>query len=200
VPEDAVGEDREARDDLRLLADEVAHRQVRLDVRPRFVLDPLAALDTISAGLHELLRRSDSPHEEQCRRLDAATARARRVPHLLEQAGTLLASSPSPHLEVALRRLPAIVTLVRDELPRRAEALGTDVSPARDAGEVAAEGLEAYGALLTSSRRSLPPTGGSGPTTTRCCADWCWARRWTWTRSSGGHGPGCSTSAPRWAS
>jgi hypothetical protein len=156
IPEDVAGEDREARDDLRLLADEVAHRRVRLDVRPRFVLDPLAALDTISASLHELLRRTELPHEERCRRLDAATARARRVPHLLEQAGTLLASSPPPHLDVALRRLPAIVALVRDELPRRAEALGTDVSPARDAGEVAAEGLEAYGALLAELGEEVP--------------------------------------------
>jgi hypothetical protein len=163
VPDGVTGDDREARDDLRLLADEVAHRRVRLDVRPRFVVDPLAALDTISAGLHELLRRADLPHDERCRRLDAATARARRVPHLLEQAGTLLASSPEPHLDAALRRLPAIVSLVRDELPRRAEALGTDVSPARDAGEVAAEGLEAYGALLTELGEEPPAPWRLGP-------------------------------------
>jgi uncharacterized protein (DUF885 family) len=148
VPEQVDGEQREARDDLLLLADELAYRRFRLDVRPRFVTDPLAALDTIAASIHELLRRSDGDHEEQCRRLQAASARARRVPHLLEQAGTLLASSPEPNLEVALRRLPGVVGLVRDELPRRAEQLGTDVSPARDAGEVAAEGLDAYGALL----------------------------------------------------
>ena len=148
VEEPVAGLDREARDDLRMLADELAYRRFRLDVRPRFVTDPLAALDTISASIHELLRRDDGGHEEQCRRLEAAAARARRVPHLLEQAGTLLASSPRPHLEVALRRLPGVVGLVRDELPRRAERLDTDVSPARDAGEVAAEGLDAYGALL----------------------------------------------------
>jgi uncharacterized protein (DUF885 family) len=163
VEDDVVGEAREARDDLRLLADEVAQRRVRLDVRPRFVTDPLAALDTISASLHELLRRADLPYDERCRRLEAATARARRVPHLLEQAGTLLASAPRPHLDAALRRLPAIVALVRDELPRRAEALARDVSPARDAGEVAAEGLEAYAALLTELGEELPGSWRLGP-------------------------------------
>src|SRR5690606_1150457 len=80
------------------------------------------------------------------------TARARRVPVLLEQAGSLLASSPAPHLAVALERLPSIIALARDELPRRAERLGGDVTHARDAGEVAAEGLEAYGALLDELR------------------------------------------------
>jgi uncharacterized protein (DUF885 family) len=148
LPAEVEGEQREARDDLRLLADEIAFRRFRLDTRPRFVEDPLAALDTISASIHELLRRTDVDHAGQCRRLEAAIARARRVPHLLEQAGTLLVSSPAPHLEVALQRLPGLIDLVRDELPRRAERLGTDVSPARDAGEVAAEGLDAYGALL----------------------------------------------------
>ena len=148
VPPDVDGPWREARDDLRLLADAIEYRRFRLDVRPRFVLDPLAVLDTVSAGVHELLRRTDVPLEERCRRVEAAAQRARRVPVLLEQAGSLLASSPSPHLDVALQRLPGLIALVRDELPRRAELLGIDVSPARDAGEVAAEGLEAYGALL----------------------------------------------------
>jgi len=144
----ATGELREARDDLRLLADELEYRRFLLDVRPRWVLDPLAAIDVISGGVHEHLRVTDAPREEQCQRLEAAAQRARRVPVLLEQAGRLLASSPAPHLDVALQRLPGLIALVRDELPRRAELLGVDVSPARDAGEVAAEGLEAYGALL----------------------------------------------------
>ncbi len=156
LPVDVEGAHREARDDLRLLADELAFRRFRLDTRPRFVLEPLAALDTISASIHELLRRTDVDHAEQCRRLNAAIARARRVPHLLEQAGSLLVSSPEPHLEVALRRLPGLVDLVRDELPRRAERLGTDVTPARDAGEVAAEGLDAYGALLAELAEEPP--------------------------------------------
>jgi hypothetical protein len=139
---------REARADLRLLADEIEYRRFLLDVRPRYVMDPLAALETVSAGIHELLRRVEVSFEERCRRLEAAAQRARRVPVLLEQAGTLLSSSPAPHLDVALQRLPGLIALVRDELPRRAEELGVDTSPALDAGEVAAEGLEAFGALL----------------------------------------------------
>jgi hypothetical protein len=152
VPCDAAGADREAGGDLRLLADELEYRRFLLDVRPRYVLDPLAALETVSAGIHEHLRRTELPLEEQHRRLEAAASRARRVPVLLEQAGSLLVSSPAPHLEIALERLPGLIALVRDELPRRAELLGGDVTHARDAGEVAAEGLEAYGALLDELR------------------------------------------------
>ena len=152
IPEDARGPDREGRDDLRLLADELAYRRFLLDLRPRYVFDPLAALETVSSAIHELLKRTDAPPEERCRLLEAAAQRARRIPVLLEQAGTLLISAPEPHLDVALQRLPALIALVRDELPRRAEELQVDVSPARDAGEVAAEGLEAYGALLDELR------------------------------------------------
>jgi hypothetical protein len=152
VPDAPTGPDREAAGDLALLADELEYRRFLLDVRPRYVLDPLAALDTVSAGVHEHLRRTDLPLEDQRRRVEAAASRARRVPVLLEQAGSLLASSPAPHLEVALDRLPGLIELVREVLPRRAEALGCDVTHARDAGEVAAEGLEAYGALLDELR------------------------------------------------
>ena len=152
LPEQVRGDDREARGDLQLLTDELEYRQFLFDVRPRYVLDPLAALETISAGIHEHLRRVDLPVTEQRRRLAAAVSRARRVPVLLEQAGTLLRSSPAPHLGVALQRLPGLVKLVRDDLPRRAEQVGGDVTHARDAGEVAAEGLEAYGALLDELR------------------------------------------------
>jgi hypothetical protein len=152
VPRGAAGVDREAGGDLQLLADELEYRRFLLDVRPRYVLDPLAALETVSAGIHEHLRRTELPLEEQHRRLEAAASRARRVPVLLEQAGSLLVSSPAPHLEIALERLPGLIALVRDELPRRAELLGGDVTHARDAGEVAAEGLEAYGALLDELR------------------------------------------------
>ncbi len=143
-----AGADREARDDLVLLADEVAYQRFVLDVRPRFVLDPLAALETIAAGLHDLLRGTDLPAHEQRDRVRAAAARARRVPVLLEQAGSLLASTPTAHLEIALARMPGLIALARDELPRRAADLGDDVTYARDAGEVAGEGLEAYAALL----------------------------------------------------
>lgn len=143
-----AGDLREARADLTLLAQEIATRRFELDERPRHVLNPLAALETIATGLHELLRFDDGTASDRRRRLDAAVQRARRIPVLLEQAGALLASAPRPHLAVAAQRLDGLLVLVRDELPRRAEQLHLDVSPARDAGEVAAEGLEAYGALL----------------------------------------------------
>ena len=163
IPADARGPDREARDDLRLLADELAYRRFLLDLRPRYVFDPLAALETISSAIHELLKPGDVSEEVRCRRLEAAARRARRIPVLLEQAGTLLISAPEPHLDVALQRLPALITLVRDELPRRAEQLEVDVSPARDAGEVAAEGLEAYGALLDELREEPGGAWRLGP-------------------------------------
>jgi len=156
-------EAREARGDLRLLAEELEFRRFLLDVRPRFLLDPLAALDTIGAGIHELLAWDDGTPGDGCRRLEAAAQRARRVPVLLEQASGLLASAPGPHLEVASQRLPGVLTLVREVLPRRAEALGVDVSPARDAGEVAAEGLEAYGALLDELAEDPPGDWRLGP-------------------------------------
>jgi hypothetical protein len=148
LPPDVRGAEREARGDLELLADSVAYRRFLLDERPRLQHDPLGALTIVAAGLHEHLRRTDLDRADQCRRLEAAVQRARRVPVLLEQAGSLLTGSPAPHLDVALQRLPGLIDLVRDALPRRAEALGVDVSPARDAGEVAAEGLVAFGALL----------------------------------------------------
>lgn len=143
-----TGEVREARQDLELLAAEIDYKRFALDERPRYVLDPLAALETISGGIHELVRPMEVGTHEQCRRLDAAVNRARRIPVLLEQAGSLLQSSPAPNLDVAAQRIPGLIALVRDGLPRCAEQLGVDVSPARDAGEVAAEGLEAYAALL----------------------------------------------------
>ena len=147
---------REARGDLALLAAELEFRRFQLDVRPRLLLDPLAALDTIAAGIHELVGWDDGTRADRCARLEAATQRARRVPVLLEQASGLLTSAPAPHLEVALQRLPGLLELVRDVLPARAELLGVDVSPARDAGEVAAEGLEAYAALLDELRDDQP--------------------------------------------
>jgi len=64
---------------------------------------------------------------------------------------------------VASQRLSGVLSLVREVLPRRAEALGVDVSPARDAGEVAAEGLEAYGALLDELAEDPPGDWRLGP-------------------------------------
>jgi hypothetical protein len=163
LPVDGGGDAREARHDLELLAGEIAYKRFLLDVRPRYVLDPLAALETVSSGIHELIRWTDADVHERCRRIEAAAQRARRIPVLLEQAGSLLASSPGPHLDVAAQRLPGLIDLVRDGLPRQAEALGVDVSPARDAGEVAAEGLEAYGALLDELSEEPPADWRLGP-------------------------------------
>jgi len=154
---------REAAGDLALLSAELEFRRYQLDVRPRLLLDPLAALDTVAAAIHELLAWDDGSPVDRCRRLEAASQRARRVPVLLEQASGLLATAPAPHLHVALQRLPGLLTLVRDVLPSRAEALGVDVSPARDAGEVAAEGLEAYAALLDELGDEQPGEWRLGP-------------------------------------
>ncbi len=148
APADAQGVVREARDDLRLLAGQLGHLRFVLAERPRFELDPLAGPDLVAAAIHELLRRLDAPGAATTEMLEAAVQRARRVPRFLEQAGSLLVSAPAPHLALARQRLTGIVALVRDELPRSAERFGADTSPARDAGEVAAEALEAYGALL----------------------------------------------------
>ncbi len=154
---------REATGDLELLGAELEFRRYQLDVRPRLLLDPLAVLDTVAAGIHELLAWDDGTPGDRCRRLEAASQRARRVPVLLEQASGLLATAPAPHLEVALQRLPGLLTLVRDVLPQRAELLGVDVSPARDAGEVAAEGLEAFAALLDELGDDQPGEWRLGP-------------------------------------
>jgi uncharacterized protein (DUF885 family) len=154
---------REARGDLALLAAELDHRRFLREVRPRLALDPLTALDTVGAGIHELLSWDDGTPGDRCRRLEAAAQRARRVPVLLEQASELLTSAPEPHLRVALDRVSGLVALVREVLPARAEELGVDVSPARDAGEVAAEGLEAFAALLDELTADPPGAWRLGP-------------------------------------
>lgn len=154
---------REARGDLRLLQAELDHRRFQREQRPRYALDPLAALDTIGAGIHELLSWDDGTPGDRCRRLEAAAQRARRVPVLLEQVSGLLTSAPEPHLSVALDRISGLVAMVREVLPGRAEELGVDVSPARDAGEVAAEGLEAFAALLDELAADPPGSWRLGP-------------------------------------
>jgi hypothetical protein len=159
VPADPGGDDREAHGDLSLLRDELAYRRFLLEDRPVQASDPLAAIDTVATGVHLLLQQvSVDPGQgpegaafaahERRRRVAAAIARARRVPAFLERAGTLLVSAPAPHLAAALERLPGLVALVRDELPRQAALAGVEVDDARDAGEYAAEGLQAFGALL----------------------------------------------------
>lgn len=154
---------REARGDLLLLAAELDHRRFLREIRPRLALDPLTALDTVGSGIHELLAWDDGTPGDRCRRLEAAAQRARRVPVLLEQASGLLTSAPVPHLRVALDRVTGLVALVREVLPARAEELGVDVSPARDAGEVAAEGLEAFAALLDELTADPPGAWRLGP-------------------------------------
>ncbi|WP_052664123.1 DUF885 domain-containing protein [Nitriliruptor alkaliphilus] len=163
VPRDATGEDREARDDLMLLAEELEYRRFLVDVRPRYATDPLAALEAVASGLHELLRRRDLPREEQVRRLSAAVARARAVPSFLEQAGRALVAAPAPHLEVAIARLDGLCDLLRDQLPARANALGVDPSDACAAGAVGVEGVEAFGALLDELRGEVPAPWRLGP-------------------------------------
>lgn len=163
LPATATGDTREARDDLVLLADELEYRRFMVDVRPRYVTDPLAALEAIASGVHELLRRTDLPRDVQVRRVEAAAARARAVPGFLEQAGRVLERSPEPHLDVALGRLPGLQDLLRDELPARATALGMDPTEACDAGAIGAEGLEAFGALLDELRAEVPEPWRLGP-------------------------------------
>lgn len=163
VPLDAVGEDREARDDLVLLAEELEYRRFLVDLRPRYATDPLAALEAVASGLHELLRRRDLPREEQVRRLTAAGARARAIPAFLEQAGGALEAAPVPHLEVALARLGGLRDLLGEQLPARAAALGLDPTDACAAGAEGIEGLDAFGALLDELRGEVPAPWRLGP-------------------------------------
>jgi uncharacterized protein (DUF885 family) len=148
LPDRPTGDDREAAGDLDLLALTLEGERFWLEDRRRLETDPLAAIGTASSAIHELLRRTDLPVDRQAELVTAAASRARSVPRFIEQAGLLLASSPRPHLEVALTRIQGLIGLVRDELPARAEAVGADAVTARDAGDVATEALGAYAALL----------------------------------------------------
>jgi hypothetical protein len=143
----ATGDDREARGDLLLLHDAVRWRRIELDDRPRLAFDPLVALDGV-ASIGDLLRDLRLPCEERRALAHAAVRRTRRVASFLEDAGRLLSGVSAPGFRVATQRLPGLITLVRDVLPREVAALGLEVDAARDAGEYAAEGLEAFGALL----------------------------------------------------
>jgi uncharacterized protein (DUF885 family) len=163
LPAEPRGDDREAAGDLSLLRLALESQRFWLEDRPRLLTDPLAAVGTASSGIHELLRRTDLDEEAQRRLVDAAAARARRLPRLLEQAGLLLETSPAPHLEVALTRLDGLLRLVRRDLPARTEALRGDVLAARDAAEVAAEAVEAFAALLTELAEQQPAPWRLGP-------------------------------------
>jgi hypothetical protein len=54
----------------------------------------------------------------------------------------------APTFALIEERLPGAIALMRDRLPAYAEAAGLEVDAARDAGEYAAEGLEAFAALV----------------------------------------------------
>jgi hypothetical protein len=143
----ATGDGREARGDLLLLHDAVRWRRIELDDRPRLAFDPLVALDAV-ASIGELLRDLRIPDEERRACAAAAVAKADHVAGFLEDAGRLLSGVSAPGFRVASQRLPGLLALVRDVLPREAGALGLGVDAAREAGESAAEGLEAFAALL----------------------------------------------------
>jgi hypothetical protein len=158
---DVGGEVRELAGDLDLLLDAVRWRRVELEERPALAIDPAVALGLATGAIMDLLRDdgagangangangSASGAEERRRRVEAAVRRARRVPAMLEQAGRLLTGVSAPTFSLIEERLPAAIALMLDRLPAHAEAAGVEVDAARDAGEYAAEGLEAFGALV----------------------------------------------------
>ena len=143
----ATGDAREARGDLLLLHDTIRWRRIELDDRPRLAYDPLVALDGV-ASIGELLRDQRLAIEERRALAEAAVARTRWVAGFLEDAARLLSGVSAPGFRVATQRLPGLLTLVREVLPREAGLLGLDVAAASAAGASAAEGLEAFAALL----------------------------------------------------
>lgn len=154
---------REARGDLQLLLDGIDQRLFWLQERPRLATDPLAVLDIASGALHELLRRRDVDAATQRRFAEAAVARARRFPRLLEQAGSLLEGAPEPHLRVADQRLRGLLDVVGGALPAWVAETGGDRTAAADAAAVATEGLEAFGALLRGLADAPRPDWRLGP-------------------------------------
>jgi hypothetical protein len=141
---------REAAADLELLRDAVRWRRIELEDRPALALDPGVALGLAVGGVLDLLRDDHGTEDpdERRRRIGAAMRRARQVPAMLEQAGRLLTGVSAPSFELLEDRLPSAIALMRDLLPARAQAVGLEVDAARDAGEYAAEGIEAFGALV----------------------------------------------------
>ena len=144
------GAAREAAGDLELLRDALRWRRIELEERPALSLDPAVALGLSVGGVLDLMRDEDAfeDPDESRRRTASAIRRARQVPRMLEQAGRLLTGVSAPSFELLEERLPAAIALVRDMLPARAQAAGLEVDAARDAGEYAAEGLEAFAALV----------------------------------------------------
>lgn len=121
------------RNDLTLLAQTLLYRQFHVSLRPRWLRDPLAALDTVMVGLASVLNLDNT---------DALVARARQVPAFLETAAGQLETIPEPHREVALLRIPAMLSWLRLRAPR-------DV-PSRHHQDflAAAEAMEAFAALI----------------------------------------------------
>ncbi len=141
----------ESAGDLQLLLDAVQWRRVELEERPALALDPAVALGLATGGVLDLLRDRPTDGKDPDGRRDriqAAIQRARRVPAMLEQAGQLLTGVAAPTFALLEERLPAALALMRDRLPARAHAVGIEVDAARDAGEYAMEGLEAFAALV----------------------------------------------------
>jgi len=153
--DDTGGDVRELAGDLDLLLDAVRWRRVELEERPALAIDPAVALGLATGAIMDLLRDDGgvadgvaNGAEERRRRVGSAVRRARRVPAMLEQAGRLLTGVSAPTFSLIEERLPGAIALMRDRLPAHAEAAGIEVDAARDAGEYAAEGIEAFGALV----------------------------------------------------
>jgi len=151
LPQQRTGEARELDADLHLLLDALRWRRTELEERPALSLDPAVAIGLATGGVLDLLRDDGNGHvdgDERRRRAEAAVRRARQVPAMLEQAGRLLTGVSAPTFALLEERLPGAIALMRDRLPAHAEAGGLEVDAARDAGEYAAEGLEAFAALV----------------------------------------------------
>lgn len=151
LPAARTGEVRELEADLQLLRDAVRWRRVELEERPVLAIDPGVALGLATGGVLDLLRddgASGDDGSERRRRVAAAIQRARAIPPMLEQAGRLLTGVSAPAFTLMEDRIGVALALVRDRLPAHAEAAGLEVDAARDAGEYAAEGLEAFAALV----------------------------------------------------
>ena len=147
----AGGEARELAGDLSLLLDAVRWRRVEIETRPALAIDPAVAFGLATGGILDLLRERASDVKDpdaRRRRVTSAVRRARRVPAMLEQAGRLLTGVSAPTFSLMEDRLPGAIALMRDRLPAHAEAAGVEVDAARDAGEYATEGLEAFAALV----------------------------------------------------
>jgi len=145
-----IGPAREAAGDLELLRDVLRWRRIEIEDRPALAMDPAVALGLSVGGVLDLLRDQNGGEDPDQRRQRTTSAirRARQVPRLLEQAGRLLTGVSAVSFELLEERLPAAIALVRDALPEHAQAAGLEVDAARDAGEFAAEGIEAFAALV----------------------------------------------------